>query len=150
MQKDKAGYWINKEVQIRREALKEDWKTNVPDYPKPADVMNRTSLISGMPVPKAVCNPADCFYMTDEEKYEDLVYLSKIYQLQGIIQSRMENAWLWGRHLWNEVAMKEFRKIPDYKEKVRKGIELERDTRKLLENYELDSIEFAPEFFPGV
>ena len=88
--------------------------------------------------------------MTDEEKYEDLVYLSKIYQFHGIIKSRMENAWLWGRHLSNQVAMKEFSKIPDYKGKVRKGIELERDTRKLLENYELDSIEFAPELFPGV
>ena len=88
--------------------------------------------------------------MTDEEKYEDLVYLSKIYQLQGVIQSRMENAKLWGRHLWNQVSMKEFRKIPDYKERVRKGIELERNTMKLLENYERDSIEFAPEFFPGV
>ena len=88
--------------------------------------------------------------MTIDEKDEDLVYLSKIYHLQGIIQSRMENAWLWGRYLWNEVAMKEFREIPTYKERVRKGIELERDTRKLLENYELDSIEFAHEFFPGV
>ena len=150
MQRDKAGYWINKEMQIRRDALKEDWKTNVPDYPKPEEVLNRPSLISGTPVPKSVWNPADCFYMTNDEKYEDLVYLSKIYQLQGVIQSRMENAWLWGRHLWNEVAMKEFREIPTYKEKVRKGIELERDTRKLLENYELDSMEFAPEFFPGV
>ena len=46
--------------------------------------------------------------------------------------------------------MKEFSKIHDYKGKAREGIELERDTRKLLENYELDSIEFAPEFFPRV
>ena len=88
--------------------------------------------------------------MTNEEKLEALVYLSKIYEFQGVIQYRMENAWLWGRHLWNQVSMKEFRKIPDYKERVRLGIELERNTRKPLENYERDSIEFAPEFFPGV
>ena len=117
--------------------MKEDWKTNDPGYHKPDDVTMRLG-------------PADCFYMTNEEKIEDLVYLSKIYQFQGVIQSRMENAWLWGRHLWNELAMKEFRKIPDYKDRVRKGIELERNTRKLQENYQRDSIEFAPEFFPGV
>ena len=66
MQRDKAGYWLNKEVQIRREALKEDWKTNEPDYHKPDDVTKRPGLISGMPTPKVAWNPADCFYMTNE------------------------------------------------------------------------------------
>ena len=82
--------------------------------------------------------------MSVEEKDEDLVYLSKIYKSPAIIRSHMENAWLWGRHLWNEVAMLRFKDIPDYKERVRRGIGLKRDTRKLLENYEIDSIEFAP------
>ena len=148
MQKDQARYWLNKEIQIRKDALKTNWKDNIPDYRKPQDVVTRPGILSGRPTPTLGWQPIDCFYMSVEEKDEDLVYLSKIYRSPAIIRSQMENAWLWGRHLWNETAMERFKDIPDYKERVRRGISLERDTRKLLENYELDSIEFAPECFP--
>ena len=148
MQKDQARYWLNKEIQIRKDALKTNWKDNIPDYRKPQDGVTRPGILSGRPTPTLGWQPIDCFYMSVEEKDEDLVYLSKIYRSPVIIRSQMENAWLWGRHLWNETAMGIFKDIPDYKERVRRGISLERDTRKLLENYELDSIEFAPECFP--
>ena len=67
-------------------------QSNIPDYIKPQDVTTRPGILSGRPTPTLGWQPIDCFYMSVEEKDEDLVYLSKIYRSPAIIRSQMENA----------------------------------------------------------
>ena len=69
--------------------------------------MDKGLLPNSKPKKKLHVPIYEYFYLTKEEYESDLRFLDKIYEEKEPSDLKIENSWIWGRHLWIE----EYRKF---------------------------------------
>ena len=77
------------------------------------------------------------FYLTKEEYESDLRFLDKIYEEKEPSDLKIENSWIWGRHLWIE-EYKKFGANLAYKTLCQYSRKTEVQLQSMLLNYESD------------